>query len=161
MNIIDNWDRIRLHFRKSFASSLHFSIASVDSENNPTITPIGTVFLNRDQTGFYFEKFTRNLQNNAKTNKNICILGVNSNKRFWIKSLFTGKFQKYPGIKLFGYLGDRRKATENEIRALTRRMKFTQRLKGHKYLWNNMEYVREITFTKVEKVNIGKMTKEL
>ena len=161
MDLIANWNSIRKHFSKSFFSSLHFSIASVDSDNNPTVTPIGTVFLNKNQTGFYFEEFTSNLPNNSKTNKKICILAVNSSKLFWLKSLFQEKFNSHPAIKLYGKLGEKRKATENELRALKRRMRYTQKLKGHKYLWNNMSYVRDITFEKAEKMNIGKMTNDL
>jgi hypothetical protein len=88
-------------------------------------------------------------------------LGVNSNKWFWIKSLFKEKFPNYPAIKLYGELGERRKATEFEISGLKRRMRATNRLRGHKYLWDNMAFIREITFFKAEKINLGKMTKEL
>ena len=54
MNITENWNQIRQHVNKSFSSSLHVSIASVDEDGNPTVTPIGSLFLNKDQTGFYF-----------------------------------------------------------------------------------------------------------
>ncbi len=37
----------------------------------------------------------------------------------------------------------------------------TKWLKGNNYLWGNMEFVREITFTKAEKIHLGKMTKDL
>lgn len=161
MEHIKNWDDIRTHFSKSFGSSLHFSIASLDANNNPTTTPIGSLFLNKDQTGFYFEKFPTKLPANAQLNKNVCVLAVNSNKWFWIKSLFREKFQAYPAIKLYGELGHKRKATENEIRALEQRMKITKRLKGHHYLWGKMDTVREIAFTKAEKINLGKMTQTL
>ncbi|MET2984035.1 pyridoxamine 5'-phosphate oxidase family protein [Aureibaculum conchae] len=161
MDIIKNWSTIRTHFNKSFRSNLHVSIASVDAENNPTVTPIGTFFLNGDQTGFYFEKYPTKLPKNINSNNNICVLGVNSNKWFWLKSLFKVKFDKYPALKLYGELGHRRKATEIEISRLKRRMKTTNSLKGNKYLWGDMEYVREICFTKAEKVNIGKMTSYL
>ncbi len=159
MDIKSDWNRIRKHFSKSFKSSLHVAIASVDTDNNPTVTPIGTVFLNKDQTGFYFEKFPVKLSESI--NKNICLLAVNSSKWFWIKALFTVKFSAYPAIKLYGKLGEKRKATEIEIRALKRRMRTTRKLKGHHYLWGKMENVREIHFTKAEKINIGKMTREM
>lgn len=158
MDIIKNWDIIRTHFRKSFSSSLHISIASVDSDGNPNVTPIGSLFLNNNQTGFYFEKYTAKLPLNSKSNRKICALGVNSNKWFWVKSLFKEKFKHSPAIQLYGELGVQRSATENEIRALKRRMRSTKSLKGHKYLWNDMKYVREIRFTKAEKIKLGKMT---
>jgi len=40
-------------------------------------------------------------------------------------------------------------------------MKATNGLKGNTYLWEKMEFVREIKFTKAEKINLGKMTAEL
>ncbi|MGB5665796.1 MAG: hypothetical protein WBM53_03020 [Maribacter sp.] len=161
MDLLENWDKIRRHFSKSFGSSLHVSIASVGTENSPTITPVGSLFLNRDQTGFYFEKFITSLPKNVLKNENICVLAVNSHRLFWLKSLFKGQFKTYPALKLYGKLGKRRKASESEIRALQRRMKFTRSLKGHKYLWNDMVEVRELEFHRVEKINIGKMTRTL
>ncbi len=161
MDLIINWDSIRKHFNKSFRSNFYVSVASVDSNNNPTITPIGSMFLNDNQTGFYFEKFISKLPENAKTNTKICVLGVNSDRFFWIKSLFSGRFSKHPAIKLYGELGNKRKATSKEISRLNRRMKATNGLKGNSYLWKNMEYIREIRFTKAEKINLGKMTNHL
>ena len=161
MDLIENWTAIRKHFSQSFGSSLHVSIASVDADNTPTVTPVGTVFLNNDQTGFYFEKFISTLPKHAMNNNNICILAVNSTKIFWFKSLFKARFDAYPAYRLYGELGKRREATEPEIRALKKRLKTTRRLKGHKYLWGNMKEVREISFHNGEKINIGKMTKAL
>ena len=161
MDIKTDWTAIRRHFNKSFRSNFYISIASVDFENNPTVTPIGSLFLNDDQSGFYFEKYPSKLPIHVKTNRNICALGVNSRTIFWLKSLFKGKFRDYPAIKLYGQLGEKREATEKEINRLNRRMKTTKGLKGNKYLWKNMEFVRDITFTKAEKINLGKMTNKL
>ncbi len=161
MDIKTDWNRIRIHFSKSFKSCLHVSIASVDVKNNPTVTPIGSLFLNKDQTGFYFEKFPSKLPEHAKENKNICVLGVNSSRWLWVKSLFKVEFKEYPAVKLYGVLGERRKATEREINRLDRRMRSTKGLKGNAYLWSDMKMVRDITFDKVEKINIGKMTSKL
>ena len=160
MKIINDWNIIRRHFNQSFRSSLHVSIASVDSKNNPTVTPIGSLFLNDNQTGFYFEKYPSKLPFHIKKNSNICVLAVNSNKWFWLKSLYKGKFRTNPGIKLYGALGNKRKATKNEILRLNRRMRATNGLKGNTYLWGNMEFIREISFTKAEEINLGLMTKE-
>jgi len=161
MDIRTDWKIIRRHFNKSFSSNFYVSIASVDSENNPTVTPIGSLFLNDNQAGFYFEKFPSKLPKHAKTNPKVCLLGVNSGRIFWIKALFKGKFADYPAIKLYGELGERRKATDREIERLNRRMKITNGLKGNTYLWKKMEFVREIKFTNAEKINLGKMTAEL
>ena len=158
MDLSSNWDKIRLHFNKSFRSNFHVSIASVTSDNIPTVTPIGSLFLNNDQTGFYFEKYPTKLPMYSKINKKICVLAVNSNRWFWINSLFKGRFNSYPGIKLYGKLGEKRKATEIDIKRLNRRMKMTKGMKGHRYLWGSMTMVREIEFTKAEQINLGEMT---
>ena len=89
MDLKADWNIIRKHFNRSFSQNLFISIASVDSDNNPTVTPIGSLFLNDNQTGFYFEKYPTKLPANAKTNTNICALAVNSSKWFWFKSLFN------------------------------------------------------------------------
>ena len=161
MELIENWTSIRRHFSQSFGSSLHVSIASVSEDNTPTVTPVGTVFLNKDQTGFYFEKFVSTLPKHAAKNNSICILAVNSSKLFWLKSLFKGRFNSYPAYRLWGTLGNRREATASEIRALKKRLKTTRRLKGHTYLWGDMKEVREINFHKGQKIHIGKMTQAL
>lgn len=161
MDIKTDWKLIKTHFNTSFKTSLSVSIASVDNNNKPTITPIGTFFLNKDQTGFYFERFSAKLSINAESNKNICVLGVNSSKWFWIKSLYKLKFSSQPAIRLYGELGEKRKATEIEISRLNRRMNSTKRLKGNAYLWGNMKFVREIKFKEAEGMKIGRMTNEL
>lgn len=161
MDIQKDWVAIRKHLNISFKSNFHVSIASVDKDNNPTATPIGSLFLNKDSTGFYFEKFPRKLSEHADHNKNICVLAVNSGKLFWLKALYKGKFNSYPGIKLYGILGDRREATDVEISRLSKRMQATRWLKGNHYLWGHMPYVRDIKFTKAEKINLAAMTEGL
>ena len=158
MDIKTDWGTIRNQFNKSFRQNLFIPIASVDAENNPTVTPIGSLFLNNNQSGFYFEKYPAKLPLHAKTNQNICALAVNSSKWFWLRSLFKGRFKTNPAIKLYGQLGERRQATEKEIARLNRRMKATKGLKGNTYLWKKMDYVRDISFTKAETINLGEMT---
>jgi hypothetical protein len=75
--------------------------------------------------------------------------------------LYQLEFKNYPAIKIYGELGERRMATDIEMSRLNRRMKSTNWTKGNKYLWGDMKTVREITFTKAEKINIGKMTDQL
>lgn len=160
IDIHKNWSKIRVHFRKCIGANMHVAIASVDEENIPTVTPIGSLFLNDDVTGFYFEKFATKLNKNSKTNRNICILAVNNRKWFWLKSLYKGSFSDYPAVKIYGELGEKRDATPEEFRAFQRRVRSTKSLKGHQYLWKDMSQVREIKFTKAEKINLGKMTRE-
>ncbi|MEG0132427.1 MAG: pyridoxamine 5'-phosphate oxidase family protein, partial [Acinetobacter sp.] len=45
-----DWKNIQQVFKAAQKASLHSSIATVDQFGQPSITPIGTVFLNEDQT---------------------------------------------------------------------------------------------------------------
>lgn len=93
---------------------MHANIASVSSEGMPNITPIGTVFLNDDGTGFLFDSFSQKLNENLTHNRKVCISAVNSSKVFWISSLIKGQFSDYPGVRLYGELSDLRHATNEE-----------------------------------------------
>jgi hypothetical protein len=161
MDIQKDWKEIRSHFNKSFRSNFHVSIASVGPDQVPTVTPIGSLFLNQNQTGFYFEKFPSRLPLHAEIHPGICALAVYSNSWFWLTALFRGRFHRPPAIRLYGVLEKKRKATPLEISRLNRRMKGLLRLKGGNYLWGEMEFVRDITFTRAEKVNLGEMTRRL
>lgn len=153
-----DWPLIRRHFGRSFGSSLHISIASLGAENQPLVTPIGSFFLNDDQSGFYFEKFASKLPKYSRIHRDVCVLGVDSNRWFWLKSLFRMQFERPPAIKLYGKLGEIRPATESEINRLKRRMRFTRWFKGHRYLWGSMQNVRVIHFERAEPIRLGKMT---
>lgn len=161
MDIIKDWSKVREHFNRSIGSNLHVAIASVDAEHHPTVTPIGSFFLNSNQSGFYFEKYATKLPLHAKINKNICILGVNSSYSFWFKSLFKGQFSYYPAIKLYAELGVKRKATEKEISRFKKRTRFTKSLKGHEYLWGDMTLVREVKIVRAEPIRLNRMTSHL
>jgi len=158
IDIKANWNTIRAHFNKSVSSSLHVSIGSVNKNGEPTVTPIGSLFLNKDQKGFYFERYTSNLPLNGKNNNTICVLAVNSNFWFWVKSLLNSKFEKQPAIKLYGVIGERREATEIELSRFKKRTRFFKIFKGYHELWGDMKHVREITFVKVEQMKLGNMT---
>ena len=58
MDLKTNWNKIKDHFNKSLNSNFYVSVAFLNSENIPTVTPIGSLFLNDNQTGYYFEKFS-------------------------------------------------------------------------------------------------------
>jgi hypothetical protein len=164
MNSLDlntNWSKIQRHFNRSFASNFHVSIASVDKDGRPINTPIGSLFLNRDQTGLYFEKYPTKLPKYAKEKPEVCILAVNSGVVFWLKGLLKKRFDVYPGVRLYGVLGDTRAPTEIDTKRLNNRMRTTRWLKGNSYLWGDMQTIRVVTFTKGEMIQLGNMTKNL
>ena len=55
MDIDADWHVIKRLFRKSFASSFHYAIASVGQDGEPHVTPIGSLILGSPGQGVYFE----------------------------------------------------------------------------------------------------------
>jgi hypothetical protein len=141
----ENWQSIRHHFRKGFATNLHVAVATVSADGQPNVTPIGSFFLDReDFSGFYFEIFTKSIPENAKTNQSVCIMAVNSDKWYWMKSLLFGKFSSPPMTKIYGILGNRRLATSEEIVRGNRRLGRMKLLPGGKQLFGQLAFVREV-----------------
>lgn len=159
MNLSEDWPKIRRLFKKSFSSSLHFSYATADAEGNPHVCPIGSLVLDRETPrGVYFEIFATTLSQRAETKPTVCVMAVNSGFRFWLMALLRGRFEEMPGIRLYGTLGARREATAAEIARWQSRVGWLMRLKGARALWGNVRYVREVHFTRAEKLRMGKMT---
>lgn len=158
MDIIENWNEIKELFIKSFKSSFHYSIATVNQDGNPHITPIGSLILGNPGEALYFEEFTQKLPVNYQENRQICVLAVNSSKLFWLKSLALGTFSTPPAIRLYGIAGNRREATKKEIMLWQKRVKSVSFTKGYDMMWANMKMVREIKFNRAEPVHMGKIT---
>jgi len=159
MDLITNWNEVKSLFKKSFSSSFHFALATVTKNGEPHVTPIGSLILGRPGYGFYFEKFPRHLPSNLGSNKQICVLAVNSSKWFWLKSLVGGKFTSPPAVRLHGVVGDLRDATDTEIILWQKRAKSVSFSKGHAMIWRDMSMVRDIKFNRIEPVQIGEMTR--
>ncbi len=160
MNLIQNWKEIKSLFKESFKSSFHFAVASVTENGEPHVTPIGSLILDVPGHGFYFEEFPQQLPRNYGSNKQICVLAVNSNKWFWLKSLIRGRFATTPAVRLHGVVGDLREATDIEIALWQKRVKSVSFSKGHALMWRSMRMVRDIEFTGIEPVQIGEMTRD-
>ncbi|MCG7550732.1 hypothetical protein [Pseudoalteromonas sp. Of7M-16] len=159
MDIETDWSEIKSLFKCSFKSSFHYAIASVTDDGEPHITPIGSLILAEPGKGYYFEKFTKQLPSNGRTQPKICVLAVNGGMWFWLKSLIKGEFGSRPAVRLYGTLGVLRDATDSEKARFQRRVKSTRFTRGYKLLWKDMSKVREIEFDRVEQVKIGAMTK--
>lgn len=160
MDVTENWGDIKEIFKKSFASSFHYAVATVSAGGVPHVTPIGSLILGRPGNGFYFEEFTRQLTHNLKTNRHVCVLAVNSSRLFWIKSLVSGRFSSPPAVRLYGSVGEIRGATEREIKLWQNRVKRVSFSKGHAMMWAGMKMVRDIEFTRIEPVHMGEMTRD-
>jgi uncharacterized protein len=155
------WEEIRTLFKNTFKSSFHFSFATVDNQGNPHITPIGSLFLRKDFTGFYLERFLSKLPKNLEKNQRVCILAANSSRGFWLKSLFKGRFTAFPAVRLYGQIGEKRLAKEEEIVLFRRRIKPLRRFKGYNLMWDDFKSARDIQFDSYEPVFAGEMTKDL
>jgi len=161
MELKPHWKEIKSTFRACLASSKHCSVATVDAEGNPHITPIGFIFLKDDFTAYYFEEYSKSIPQNVSTNQNVCLMVVNSGFGYWLTSLFKGKFESAPGLRLYGTVGELRQATAGEIDAYKKRVHSSRRLKGNHMLWQNLETVREITLTSFKPVTYPKMMSHL
>lgn len=161
MSLASHWNEIVKVIGIGQRSSMHCSIASVDDQGTPNITPIGTVFLRGDQTGYFFDTFTSKLASNIEENQNICLMAVNTNSSFWLKSFFKGKFPTPPGVRLYGTVGSLREATEEELKAINKRIKPMSWLKGSKLIWSSFTHVRDIHFNDFRPVQYPKMMEHL
>lgn len=158
MELFEHWKEVKILFRESFWSSFHYSIATVNKDGEPHVTPIGSLILGKPGHGLYFEEFPQNMPHNFDANNHVCVMAVNSSRWFWIKSLIRGRFSSPPAVRLYGRVGKTRNATKPEIQFWQRRVKRLRFSKGHALMWANMKIVRDIEFDRIEPVNMGEMT---
>ena len=161
MEIGKQWGTIQELFQQSFQSSLHYAIATVNEDGSPHVTPVGALILRNDCTGFFFDEFLSTMTKNLELNNKVCVLAVNSDVTFWGKSLFEGKFDTPPSVRLIGTVGEKREATAEELASWHKRVEFTKGMKGFDILWKNMHIVRDIYFDSFEPVVTAEMTHDL
>lgn len=161
LSIEEHWPEIRRVVSRGQASTIYCSLASINPDGTPNVTPVGTVFLREDKTGYYFDHYTRALARNLEANPNICVMAVNASFLFWFRSLLLGRFTSPPGVRLYGVASPPRNATEEEIRRIERRVRPTKWLKGSRLLWTNFTHVRDITFTSFRPVSYPVMMDHL
>jgi hypothetical protein len=161
MEINDHWNTIRRVFRDGFKSSSHYAVATVNEDCTRHVTPIGSLVLRKNLSGFFCNEFPSRMSKNLKTNQRVCVLAVNASRWFWLKSLIRGRFTIPPGVRLMGTVGEKRKGTEEELAMWLKKVHFAKRLKGYNLLWKNMQHVRDIHFDAFEPVRLGAMTRGL
>ncbi|KZY60084.1 pyridoxamine 5'-phosphate oxidase [Oleiphilus sp. HI0071] len=161
MELAKHWNEITNVIGSSQRSSMHCSIATVDDQGMPNVTPIGTVFLRNDFTGYFFDTYTSKLATNLNHSDKACLSAVNTKSSFWLKSLFKGKFLSPPGVRLYGTVGQLREATKEEIAAVNKRIKPLAWSKGSKLIWSSFTHVRDIKFNDFRPVQYPKMMEHL
>ena len=156
-----HWKNIRRLFDDTFNTSFHYAFATVKEDGSPHVTPVGSLILDDDRKGFYFEEYLSAMPRNLKHNARVCILAVHTSKwRFFI-SLFRGKFSSPPAVRLMGKVGEKREATPEELRKFRSRINKYRMFKGYNLLWSKLRHVREIEFDSFEPVRAGAMTQGL
>jgi predicted pyridoxine 5'-phosphate oxidase superfamily flavin-nucleotide-binding protein len=144
--------------RPLFSQSVFCSVATVNEDGAPHVTPIGSVVLKDKASGWFFQKFTRNIPKNAETCELATLMAVNDGKWFWLKSLLKGRFNQPPAMRIRVRLGKLRDATEAETARFQRRVKPFKWTRGHALMWQDMAQVREFEILEYLPVYIGKMT---
>ena len=87
MPMIDDaaWQQARRVLRNGLTSNLHCSIASVDPDGRPHVTPIGSVMLAPEPgRGIFFDILNARLSRNVDAAPTICVLAVDSRKTVWL-----------------------------------------------------------------------------
>ena len=154
----ENWQKIRHYYNEYLKKSICCSFATTSSENEPDVTPIGSLILRDDFSGFFFDIFPTVMADNLEDNGRVCLLLVNTSMFFWFQSFRKGVFEKPAGIKLAGTVGKKRQATSEEKEAFLEKYKRMKRLKGFNILWGDLTYVRDVTFTDYYPIYTGAMT---
>ena len=157
----NKWNLIRPIFDNAFKSCMHFSMATVNEDGSPHITPIGSLILREDQTGYFFDEYCTRTRVNLIRNPRACFLAVNADRPFWVKSLIMGKFSAAPAVRLMGTVKELREATPDEIAAWHSRIAFARPTKGYEIMWSRMHTVRDVQFDSFEPMSTGKMTSGL
>ncbi len=160
MNMQD-WHDIQRVFKATQSAAMHCSIATVDEQLQPNISPIGSLFLHEQNfSGFFFDCYAESFEQNLKHNDRACIQAVNSSRLFWLKSLLQGRFQDYPGVRLYAKIGALRPAATHELAAIQRRIHPLAWTKGSQLIWSDFTHVREFSVQDFRWVKYPKMMPE-
>ncbi len=158
MDIQSCWPTLVEIVNQGLKTNGYVSLATTNPEGTPHITPIGSLILQPDCRGFYCEEFPRQLPRNLEHSQKICVLAVNSGIIYRYKSLIKGSFSTWPGVRLYGTAGPKRKGSAEEIAQWLDRVRLFRRLKGYKLLWEPIKWVRDLHFDRFQPILTGRMT---
>lgn len=159
--LMKNWPSIVRFFEKSLKRNHFVTFTSIGPDGGPHAAPYGSLFLNADGTGYYMDCFPNQFSKNIKKDGRICILVVQ--RGFWcmIKAFWIGRFDEWPGIRLYGTVDKARKPRPREIDRWQKKVRRYKWFKGYDLLWKNINVVRDIHFSHYEPVHLGAMTTHL
>lgn len=153
------WRDARRAVRRAARTSLQCSVASVNADGSPHITPIGSLMLDADRRGFYFDVLNSRLAANIERDPRITILAVDSGRWLWLRSMALGRFDAVPGIRLLGRAGPARPSTPKEIARFHERVGPLRRSRGGLALWGSLDVVRDVEIDRIQNLNMGSMTR--
>lgn len=136
-------------------------IASVNDDGSPHITPIGSLFLRDDCTGYYLERFPAQLRQNIQRDARICLYARSSSLSLWLAAMLLGRMSCPCAVRLVGRAGERRPASDAELGAWLRKVRLLRWSRGYQQLWADMTHVRELTFDDFVPVRLGAMSRGL
>jgi hypothetical protein len=156
---VHDLQRIWPQVRQVFAGPGARVIASVNADGSPHVTPIGTLALRHDCTGYYLERFPTHLPRNIERDDRICVYADQSGLLTWLRHLIRGRFDRLVAIRLVGRAGARRPSTEQERERFLRQVRIFRWTRGHDLLWGNLQYARDLVFDSYVPIEAGQMTK--
>lgn len=160
-DIRSDWPWITKLFYKGILTTGFYSFATVNPDGSAHVTPIASLVLGDKCNGYFSDVFPNHMAKNLKSDQRICIMAVRMGFRYWLKALILGRFEGWPGIRLYGTVGQRRKARPGEVERWRKRVRRFKYLKGYKLLWQDVDVVRDVAFTHYEPVRAGVMTHHL
>lgn len=154
----EQWALVRRIVPRTIRSSLHCSIASLNPDGSPHVTPIGSFLPTAKGQGVYFDAFNAQLATNVGRDPRVTILAVDSGVLRWARSLLAGRFVSPPGIRLVGTVGPQRRSTPQEIQRFHRIVGPLLRTRGGALMWKSLPLVRDVTIERVVPIRMGAMT---
>ena len=158
MDIEKNWETIVKVVHGALRTKRFCSVATINEDGSPRLAPIGSLFLGDVGRALYFEVLVKDMRKNLDRDPRICVLAVTGGSWSSLKSLFKGRFDSPPGVRLIGRAGPRRTPTAEEDLRWKNRIKPFRRLKGYNLLWGQPQnFVRDVTFDSFEPLRVGVM----
>jgi len=157
MSLAQHWPEIR----KIFQRANSYLVASISPDGFPHMSPIGTLWLRDDMTGYYLERFPEALPRNLDHCDRVEVIALDGSPGTWLRGLLKGRFPSLPAMRLRGHAGPRRPATDVEQARWQRKVRRLRFTKGHALLWREMTHARDIRFDAFDPIRLGAMTEGL
>ena len=162
MNISDEeWAIVKRIVPRTIHSSFHCSIASLNADGSPHVTPIGSFSPTEKGKGVFFDAYNIRLSENVNRDPRVTIMALDSGPTTWFRAFMGGRFATPPGIRMVGTVGAQRESTPREIRRFHRLVGPLLRTKGGAKMWSSLPNARDVTIDHVIPIWLGSMTPDV